>query len=453
MKFSTSLFVGVLALLFAGTAVAGSPDSSPGRTHTSIKRLSEERLAALHADINALKAKRVDVKLQSGLNDYRGILHAHAEDASHTGGTRPEMLEGAKMAGVDVVMLTDHYRPPKDFITDTWRGMHDGVLFIPGSESNGYLIYPENSVVEHMDKSGKEFVDIITEGQGLIFLSHLESKSKYSLEGLTGIEVYNRHYDAMDDMMILGIFMQAATDKKELDKFQGLLAKYPDEIFASQEDYPSLYVERWNEATAEMRVVGVNASDCHHNQVIVTRMVDENTVLIGTIVDPDDGMRTLTAAQRPGIPELNKGHKPGDQVVAIDIDPYHVAMRNASTHILAPELTEKAMRDALEAGHAYIGRDYLCDTKGFVYLAKQGDDQVGIMGDIVSLKDGLQLVAEMPLEAMVKLYKDGALVNEATTREYSFTPDGPGVYRFEAWLPADDEERVWIMANPIYVTE
>ena len=32
----------------------------------------------------------------SGLNDYRAILHAHAEDSAHTGGTRPEMLADAK---------------------------------------------------------------------------------------------------------------------------------------------------------------------------------------------------------------------------------------------------------------------------------------------------------------------------------------------------------------------
>ncbi len=31
-----------------------------------------------------------------GLHDYRAILHAHAEDSAHTGGTRPEMLADAK---------------------------------------------------------------------------------------------------------------------------------------------------------------------------------------------------------------------------------------------------------------------------------------------------------------------------------------------------------------------
>ena len=56
-----------------------------------------------------------------GLNDYRAILHAHAEDSSHTGGTRPEMLAEAKQVGVHAILLTDHHRPPRDFITQSWR--------------------------------------------------------------------------------------------------------------------------------------------------------------------------------------------------------------------------------------------------------------------------------------------------------------------------------------------
>jgi len=76
------------------------------------------------------------------LNDYRCILHAHAEDSTHTGGTLLEMLGDAKQAGVSAILLTDHYRPPRDFIDGRWRGMRNGVLFIPGSEVRGFLVYP-----------------------------------------------------------------------------------------------------------------------------------------------------------------------------------------------------------------------------------------------------------------------------------------------------------------------
>ena len=33
-----------------------------------------------------------------------------------TGGTLPEMLADAKKAGISAILLTDHFRPPRDFI-------------------------------------------------------------------------------------------------------------------------------------------------------------------------------------------------------------------------------------------------------------------------------------------------------------------------------------------------
>ena len=98
----------------------------------------------------------------AGLNDYRAILHAHAEDSSHTGGTRPEMLAEAKRAGVDAILLTDHYRPPRDFVTERWRGLRDGVLFIPGSEERGFLLYPAHSIMDRMKDPMPRFLEAVT---------------------------------------------------------------------------------------------------------------------------------------------------------------------------------------------------------------------------------------------------------------------------------------------------
>jgi hypothetical protein len=36
------------------------------------------------------------------------------------------------------------------------------------------------------------------------------------------------------------------------------------------------------------RLTGITANDCHHNQVLIVKMVDEETVLQGTNVDADD---------------------------------------------------------------------------------------------------------------------------------------------------------------------
>jgi len=112
-----------------------------GRRFTTIERVSLDHLQTVHSDQQKLASLRTEVRGRSGEKDYRAILHAHAEDSKHTGGTRPELLASAKLAGVNIIMLTDHIRPPRDFISDSWRGLKDGVLFIPGAEAEGFLAW------------------------------------------------------------------------------------------------------------------------------------------------------------------------------------------------------------------------------------------------------------------------------------------------------------------------
>src|SRR5262249_27555659 len=140
-----------------------------------------------------------EVPPRPGITDFRCILHAHAEDSDHTGGTLPEMLADAKKAGVHAILLTDHYRPPTDFIDGRWRGLRDGVLFIPGAEVHGFLAYPTRSILERMELKGPDFINTVTDEDGLIFLSHLEERRDHPVAGLTGLEIYNRHWDAKRD--------------------------------------------------------------------------------------------------------------------------------------------------------------------------------------------------------------------------------------------------------------
>jgi hypothetical protein len=160
-------------LLLVSVATASEPLQ---RKYTNIERLSLVRLAAVHDDVHKLNEQRRSIPHLPALNDYRCILHAHAEDSSHTGGTLFEMLGDAKQAGVSAILLTDHYRPPRDFINGRWRGMKNGVLFIPGSEVRGFLIYPMKSVLTEMELPDAYFVKVITSGEGMIFLSHIEER-------------------------------------------------------------------------------------------------------------------------------------------------------------------------------------------------------------------------------------------------------------------------------------
>jgi hypothetical protein len=443
-----ALLLAVLVLGSAGTA--GEP---PRRKHTDVERLSPDRLAAVHADVEKLRDRRVRVPPLPGLNDYRCILHAHAEDSTHTGGTLDEMLADAKKAGVHAILLTDHFRPPRDFIDGRWRGLKEGVLFVPGSEVNGFLVYPEKSILKRMELTGRDFIDTVTAGDGLIFLSHIEERPDHPLDGLTGLEIYNRHYDAKRDKASLLALALKLTDPKQLAELQESVRLYPDELFAFQCDYPRVYLDKWDEGTRRGRLTGVAANDCHHNQVLIVKMVDAETVLVGTNVDEDKQMRKVTAALRPGIKEMTKGRKPGDVLARIDTDPYAVSFRNSATHVLAPKLDETALRTALKAGHAFVAHDWMCDATGFRFTANDsGGKQVAIMGNEVKQTDGLKLTAKLPLPAYLRLLRYGKEVAKAEGKaDFEFAVKEAGAYRLEAWLELDGELRPWIFANPIYV--
>src|SRR5262249_34988048 len=146
-------------------------------------------LAAVHEARAALAKQRKSLPRLGVYEDYRAVLHVHAEDSDHTKGSRVEVLRGAKAAGVSIVMFTDH-RGPK---TDTWSGMRDGVLFFAGSEDDHLLRFP-------------------SPGGDLRFLSHLEETPGAKSEGFQGMEIYNRHTDAKDEKEFDEYFRAAMKD-------------------------------------------------------------------------------------------------------------------------------------------------------------------------------------------------------------------------------------------------
>jgi len=431
----------------------------PARKYSSLERMETAHLKGAHEDVLRLAKERQKLAPLPGLHDYKSILHAHAEDSTHTGGTRPEMLADAKKAGVRVIMLTDHLRPPRDFM-QSWRGLHEGVLFIPGSEARGFLVYPMASIMDRMDQPTAGFITSVAAGQGLIFLSHAEERLDHPMEGLTGMEIYNRHADAKKDMAGVIAVALKLLDPVQLAELQENLRLYPDELLAAQVTYLKDYLGKWDTETQTRRLTGVAANDCHHNSIFVVKMVDENTVRFGTNVDKDEDMRKATAGSHPGIRELAKHHKPGDELARADLDPYYRSFRNAATHILAPELTESAIRSALQSGHAFVSHDWMCDATGFSFVLSgpartiMGDEakfapRQNLLARIFTARQ--KLVARFPVACHIRLLRNGKAIADLERDQLEHTLAGPGVYRVEGWLKLDGEDRPWIYSNPIYV--
>ena len=163
-------------------------------------------------------------------------------------------------------------------------------------------------------------------------------------------------------------------------------------------------------------------------------------------------MRTVTAGLRPGIRALTEGKEPGDILARLDFDPYYRSFLNSSTHILAPELSEGAIRAALRAGHAYVSHDWMCDPTGFRFALRGVPSSTRVlMGDEVKFAPGETLEATFTASCKIRLLDQGRVVAERTGDRLEYPIESPGVYRVEGWLVLDGEERPWIYSNPIYV--
>lgn len=438
-----------LALTLACTLSRAAPPLEEPR-YSPNGRLDAARLEAVQTSVETLSTRRRNLLPRAdGLMDLRSVFHAHAGDSSHTGGKPEEMLAAAKLAGVRVVFLSDHFRPPRDYM-DSWRGLREGVLFIPGSEARGFLLHPEASVFPLMEKPVPELIPAVVRGEGMAFLSHIEERPDHPMTGLTGLEIYNRHYDAKRDFTGILQLVLHLTDPEQLRELSELLRRFPDACLAAQCLYPQAYLDKWDAANATGHYTGVAANDCHHNQIFLLKKVDDETALLGTIVDKDEAMRKVRVSLRPTLRPMLAGKPDGAIVARLDFDPYERSFRNVCTHVLAREQTEPALRAAVKAGRAYVSHDWMGDPSGFDFRVV-GAGAVGTMGEERPWAPGQRLEVRSPLPATIRLIRDGQVeaVSQGEALDHPVTR--AGVYRVELWLPIGGELRPWLYSNPLFL--
>lgn len=268
----------------------------------------------------------------------------------------------------------------------TWHGLRDGVLFFAGAENGGRheLIFPRPA-------------------PPLRFHSHVEGDLDAAPEGWDGMEIYNRHADHEDDADLTEHLKGAAKDPRRLEELGRLARQYPDEVYGAGADYWAALFERWDRVLASRFFTGIGAIDAHQNALV------------------------------------------GGKVL---LDPYEVAFRNTVTHILAREFTQEALAASLRAGRAYVSHDWLCDPRGFAFVAI---NSLGVyeMGDTIPMAGTTRLVARAPVPARWRLMREGKTVHEAAGDTLTWQAAEPGAYRVEAWLEIDGEQRPWIYSNAI----
>ncbi len=413
----------------------------------ALVRMDLQALEATHNAVQQFQLDRQPVTLQSRYDDVRTLLHVHSLLSHDSIGTPEEIRQAAIEAGVRVVMFSNHPADDYDYITDGHHDLKDGVLFIPGAEEAGLLVFPQRSVERRPEFTAQDKVDVVNAADGQAFLCHLEDddRMQWELQGLTGTEIYNTHADFKDEPAL----MQALRDPvKLLTVLAPAVNRYPQETFAALQDYPADYLRRWDELNPQYRLTGVSANDAHQNNGIKAT-VQENGELVVENVLGDELLR-LDPKKVPAAQLMTLGRSPGDVVFELQLDPYVRSFRHVSTHLMMEGFDEAAVREALSAGRAYVAFDWMCDPTGFVMQAVTGD-QVHPMGSEVSVADNPVLRSEAPLDATFRVLRDGQEVHHTRGRGVEFPMKEPGAYRVEVWLNFPDEPRIWILANPVYV--
>jgi acetyl esterase/lipase len=364
---------------------------TPDQPRSAVQRLEPEHLKAVHDARLRFASERRSLLDLGVYEDFRAVLHVHAEDSDHTKGTRQQVLDAAKKTGVRVVMFSDHGGPKPD----TWHGLRDGVLFFAGEENGGagFIRFP------NFGPGRKPLAD----GE-LRFLSHVEERLDAATTGFTGMEICNRHTDAKLDKSLYLHLLATMINRDKWQKLVESFKAYPDEWFAADNVQHTNIFAKWDSETQKHPLTGIAGNDAHQNQIYQ-----------GTTFDP-----------------------------------YEVSFRNLCTHILARELTEPEIRQALRDGHVYVSHDWLCDPTGFAFGA---GNNLGVfpMGDSAPLLGTTRVVALTPLPARLKLIRNGTLIQETNGTNLIYSAKEPGAYRVEAWLSVDGEERPWIYSNPVYL--
>lgn len=388
-----------------------------------------------------LRAERKAITNDVGWTEYRGILHSHSHLSHDSEMPFEGILKAMTIAGLDFICLSDHCTEGCADFDAQWRGLHGGKLFIPGFEMKaGFMPFGVKSGVVLSNRTAPAILaqQIITNG-GVLFFAHPEEPRNWEQPELTGMEIYNIHSD---------LKRQTGGLRALLPDVIVNLRKYPDHIYRKLFHRPTSFLQRWDELNRTRHLTGTAGNDCHQNVGLRAVYTAADTIRVEDTSPKTVGEFKLNWFTRP-LARLCFGQlDPGRKLFHFQLDPYERSARFVNTHVLAHELSETAILDALRAGRVFIGFDMIADSSTFRWFATNSSGEV-VMGESLPFANRTRLHALSPLPCRFTILRDGGVVHQQAGRELEWTPSRPGKYRVEAELKVVDEWVPWVYANPI----
>lgn len=407
--------------------------------------------------------QRHPVQLTTGWHEYRGVMHSHSEVSHDSLVTCPEIVDALHEAHCSFIFMSDHFVEGKADYSLGRKGVYDGILFVRGFEmQEGFFPWglPDDTVFSAEDDPVK-LAKRIRELGGILCLGHNEAMRPWEIPEIDGMEIYNIHTDLLDEMA--DKYSMVETIKDVLINYRA----YGDQTLRGMFDpwVLALVTQKWDEQSKHRKITAYAANDCHQNVGLRGFYTGNDTLMLIDTGHDDPRKKIaefkLNSVTKPLLRMLFGELTPNRQLFRIDMDPYARSSRFVNTHLLASELTEPALLDAIRAGRAFIAFNMLADAQGFAYIAEGGGKRV-TMGESIPLSPGLKLRAESPLDCHFTLIRRGKKVVSQDGSVFEYEVTEPGKYRLEAALSMPGEATIvgedilnnmapWVITNPIEV--
>lgn len=376
------------------------------------------RLGRLGAAVDALNAGREAAAPDERFDEYAGVFHVHSSLGGHSTGTLEEIVRAASAERLAFVVMTEHPSTLLNTAEATLNGVHEGVLFVGGSElvaADGGRLFVAPGVLAPAQNPPLQ--DLVTRARNegrLAVVGYPEQVPDWRMSGYDGVEVYN-------------LYTNAKRINYATLLFDGLWSYWsrPELLFARFYERPDANLHRWDElnAAGTGRVYALAGNDAHAN--------------VG----------------------LSLREQTGKEVFGVRLDPYERSFRIVRNHVLLEKgarLDAESLLAALRAGRSFVAFDLFGDASGFRFTADNGSDR-RTLGEEIQLPAGgaVKLTARSPVKCRTVFFRDGQAVLEVPDSALAeLSGDRKGVYRVEVYLDQLGSllaGKPWVISNPIFV--